>query len=626
MKNSKLLHFLVLTIVLSACAGCQASKKDPESMRNDLIWAIPPSFQETNGYASGLATAKLPGGSYAFIDKKGNTKWEKTFLAVNARWSQSYLTPDFSYGITEVTSEESDAICLFTRSGKLVEGTYPEIQNMMATNATSLFPSQDPSTEKYGYVNQQKLWYIPPYYYEADEFGEHVSIASADDGTFIVDALGGAISPFTYEVSGSKFSHGLSAGHWDEGRCYVNRQGERVIFGPFEKAADFCENYAAVKKDGLWGYIDTKGSWLVKPQYSEAHDFSEGYAAVCDEKNRWGFIDSEGRQVIPFRFQAADIGAFCGGVCAVSAPSSERYGIIDKTGKWVVPPKYEMVITQKTYAKLKSGGKLGLYFPKTGALLQPQFDDVERVSDSLLVASKGNTCDVLLFPETGEVSSRKYYHISFFSEGLAAAKKTAFGQWGFIDGRGDWVIQPQFDDAYPFHEGLAAVKADNQWGYIANPLVYTSWEPDEAKRASLMGLQLPSGNSSSEEAITFDDFTALSAQFLRLKSGQLASSADVLELLGLPQNHTNSDIITREEASKTLAMLADHFGTNIYCLFAFLEDEDSVDPQYLQFVSFSASYGLMDLPAPGRFNPKGNITNREATVMMLRLFECLIDG
>lgn len=38
--------------------------------------------------------------------------------------------------------------------------------------------------------------------------------------------------------------------------------------------------------------------------------------------------------------------------------------------------------------------------------------------------------------------------------------------WGYIDTTGKFVIQPEFDGAWEFHEGLAAVKIDWARGYI----------------------------------------------------------------------------------------------------------------------------------------------------------------
>lgn len=42
------------------------------------------------------------------------------------------------------------------------------------------------------------------------------------------------------------------------------------------------------------------------------------------------------------------------------------------------------------------------------------------------------------------------------------------GKWGYVDSSGEFVIKPQFDEALPFKENLAAVKIDGLWGYINN--------------------------------------------------------------------------------------------------------------------------------------------------------------
>ena len=49
-----------------------------------------------------------------------------------------------------------------------------------------------------------------------------------------------------------------------------------------------------------------------------------------------------------------------------------------------------------------------------------------------------------------------------FSEGLAAVK---MGRWGFVDKTGKVVINPQFDDAGSFSDGLAVIKLGGQFGY-----------------------------------------------------------------------------------------------------------------------------------------------------------------
>lgn len=45
-----------------------------------------------------------------------------------------------------------------------------------------------------------------------------------------------------------------------------------------------------------------------------------------------------------------------------------------------------------------------------------------------------------------------------YSEGLIAARDSVSGLWGYIDKTGEYVIEPAYYDAFPFSEGLAAVK------------------------------------------------------------------------------------------------------------------------------------------------------------------------
>jgi hypothetical protein len=51
-----------------------------------------------------------------------------------------------------------------------------------------------------------------------------------------------------------------------------------------------------------------------------------------------------------------------------------------------------------------------------------------------------------------------------FVEGLAAV--LAINRWGFIDPSGVYKVTPLYEDCSDFSEGLAAVKWYNRWGYI----------------------------------------------------------------------------------------------------------------------------------------------------------------
>ena len=54
--------------------------------------------------------------------------------------------------------------------------------------------------------------------------------------------------------------------------------------------------------------------------------------------------------------------------------------------------------------------------------------------------------------------------VGSFNEGFARVKKD--GKHGYINTKGEQIVECKFDDAYDFNEGFARVKKDGKWGYI----------------------------------------------------------------------------------------------------------------------------------------------------------------
>lgn len=93
-------------------------------------------------------------------------------------------------------------------------------------------------------------------------------------------------------------------------------------------------------------------------------------------------------------------------------------------------------------------------------------------------------------------------------------------KWGFIDDRGELVIEASFDDVGPFSEGLATVNLEGKWGYIdtrgeiiIDPAYKSAWAFHEgfARVLPFEGNDLfisPEGLSlSSDEWAAADDFS-----------------------------------------------------------------------------------------------------------------------
>ena len=65
-------------------------------------------------------------------------------------------------------------------------------------------------------------------------------------------------------------------------QSFAAEMTSEVIIAPqYEDAKSFSDGYAAVKKDGKWGYIDEEGNVVVDFKYDWANFFSEGVALVA---------------------------------------------------------------------------------------------------------------------------------------------------------------------------------------------------------------------------------------------------------------------------------------------------------------------------------------------------------
>jgi hypothetical protein len=159
------------------------------------------------------------------------------------------------------------------------------------------------------------------------------------------------------------------------------------------------------------------------------------YPFVRDGK--LGFIDYQGREVIPPRFSnAGDMAHFDNGLAPVFE-ANRGSGYIDPAGKFVIGPTeiwgwgrpfHEGIAGVLIWNKQKNGAG---WIDRTGKII---------------------------FSGMGSEGT-------FFSSGLMSMPGPN-GKWGFVDKHFQFVIQPQFDWVYEFSEGRAEVTINHKSGFI----------------------------------------------------------------------------------------------------------------------------------------------------------------
>jgi hypothetical protein len=269
-----------------------------------------------------------------------------------------------------------------------------------------------------------------------------------------------------------------------------------------------------IKQDGKWGYIDNQGKIVIPPQYQQAAEFSEGLAQADD-----AFIDAEGHVAIdlsPLTKKHIQVsGPFSEGLALVikmpSMTSADDaypfFGFINQAGEIAIPIEYYQAKTfsdgvanvaiRKDYFYINPKGEIVARAPALVPPITSAEDFGEGLAPGHLAGNRGSEWGY--YDRTGNtVIPPKFLYALPFSEGLAVA--TVFEQGrsmaGYIDKTGSFVIKPQFIDADEFSEGVAAVQRDRFWEFIDKQgLPVNSYHSEEKPGKYRGGLsQFKSGN------------------------------------------------------------------------------------------------------------------------------------
>ncbi len=275
---------------------------------------------------------------------------------------------------------------------------------------------------------------------------------------------------------------------------YMDQGGKVVIEPQYACAWDFTEGLARVQVGLYRGYIDGTGKMVIEPQFGWAGRFSCGRAAVhvgatpwgnnlmfYQKHNAWKYIDRTGKQVIrtslytrlpdfhenvagsldtsgkQIRCEAGQIaGRFSEGLAAIRDKAG-LYGYVDHSMKTVIKPVFE------------EAGIFREGLAPVAVLAEGQKPPEKR--DWKWMRSRKLTWGFA--DKTGKTVIEPVFEDAWpFSDGLASVRvggpSTGPGQgkWGYLDKTGKTVIEPQYDYAWPFSEGLARILKDGKQGYV----------------------------------------------------------------------------------------------------------------------------------------------------------------
>jgi len=437
--------------------------------------SVPPKYSEISDFHEGLAKAWVGSGSgrgTVYIDKTG----KEVICCLDMRGS------DFCEGLARVETNR-----------------------------------------KYGFIDKTGKVVIPCKYDSALDFSEGLAAVKLNGQWGYIDTSGNVVIPFRNYSGAYDFHDGFAEvgikytnpTYWNYG--LIDKTGKEITPIKYVEISNFKEGIAVVLQrfegKDFSGLIDKSGKEILAPSnngYKAIDNFSDG-RALASRDGKWGYLDTQGNEVIPCLYSSTMTMAttgFLNGTARVYLEGKGQ-GVIDKFGNEVIPiGKYWFNTAHGTQFiarrvsdihcfVMDCSGNIVFDVPEqytTTSLFTNGFMPVQRNGMYGFIDQTGN-----------EVVPCKYSRVMDFSEGLAAVQLN--GKWGFVDQAGNEVVPCKYDDVANFTSGLAAVMPDEKarvYGFIdktgreVTPIKYKfeNTLPKDAFVNGLMPVKVQDPNSS----------------------------------------------------------------------------------------------------------------------------------
>jgi hypothetical protein len=207
--------------------------------------------------------------------------------------------------------------------------------------------------------------------------------------------------------------------------------------------------------------LQNKLNELYDPEKENSFYNSDVIVPVKDFTGKYGYIDHTGNFVIPAKYDKAD--HFHEGMALVEIGNKQVF--INRKGEIAI----ELTAPEKMKIEIRGGFHNGLArcFRNvySGDYSKKGYIFIDKTGQEVFLMQQSN------FTEHGEYECRD------FSEGFAAVRDDKKNRlFGFINTKGEWLVEPTFDYAGDFRNGMALVKYPNttKYGYIdttGNPVI-----------------------------------------------------------------------------------------------------------------------------------------------------------
>ena len=279
------------------------------------------------------------------------------------------------------------------------------------------------------------------------------------------------------------FHEGLCRASYRRRYGFINKDGEFVIPPIYTNVQHYNEGIAAVLQEDKVSYITQGGDKAFGREFSTyspfdrfhlfAGDFHEGLAIAfiyTHEKLVCGFIDKTGEFVIKpeFDWLGNQYTFFSDGVAIIRKDKNHHYGILDREGNYFENRRFDY--SDRYFEKGKDGirfsygRKYGLIDKNANIIVEPIYEEIRNYNEKFLLVKLEGRWKLIdrLYNRIQDYPDVEF--MSQFIDGLALVRYKK--HFGFINHKGEFVIEPTLRQAFSFSEGVAQVEIDGKWGLI----------------------------------------------------------------------------------------------------------------------------------------------------------------
>lgn len=244
----------------------------------------------------------------------------------------------------------------------------------------------------------------------------------------------------------------------------------KTISGGYEEAQSFLGDVARVKINGNYGFLQQNGSSLLPCIYPGASAMMGSNAAV-DDGEEWHIINRGGYKVARTSEPVDYMGILVGGKIPIAKDGKYAY-----TNAGLMVPEelpYDYASNYKNgVAAVKKGDKWALVDINENLLTDFIFDDVildeyQTCHSAGVIFVKKDGKYFMANSQGMKISDNAFDDAKLFVSNEPTAVCVG-GKWGFVDTAGNWVIEPQYENATAYCIGLAGVCMEGKWGYISS--------------------------------------------------------------------------------------------------------------------------------------------------------------